>query len=157
MRDSRPEERTMTRSRPSLFARVVIKPMTRVLNPLVRKAAGRKHFSMAARINHVGRRSGRLYVTPASARLDGDDFYVPLTFGSRSDWCRNVLAADGCTITWRGRDYNAIAPEILDRKGAWPEMRHAFKRSERLGLRVLGVKQVLRLHVFSEVGPTLGS
>jgi hypothetical protein len=44
---------------PSLVVRIVMRPMTRVLNPLIRKLAGRRHFRMAAQIRHVGRRSGR--------------------------------------------------------------------------------------------------
>jgi hypothetical protein len=59
--------------------------MTKILNPLIRKLAGRGHFRMAAQIRHVGRRSGRPYVTPAGARLHGDAIVIPLTFGNRSE------------------------------------------------------------------------
>ena len=57
-------------------------PMTRVLNPLIRRIAGRRHMNMAAQIYHRGRRIGRPYVTPARARLHGDTFWIPLTFGT---------------------------------------------------------------------------
>jgi hypothetical protein len=64
---------------PSLLVRIVLRPMTKVLNPLM--LAGRPHFGMAAQIRHVGRRSGRPYITPASARLAGEVILIPLTFG----------------------------------------------------------------------------
>jgi hypothetical protein len=52
--------------------KLVMRPMTKMLNPLVRTLAGRRHFRMAAQIRHVGRRSGRPYMTPVGARLSGD-------------------------------------------------------------------------------------
>ena len=79
--------------RPSLLVRIAMRPMTRVLNPLIRKFAGRRHFRMAAEIRHVGRKSGRAYVTPAGARVSGDVAVIPLTFGNQSDWSMNVRAA----------------------------------------------------------------
>ena len=97
---------TRTKSQPaypSPLVRHVVRPMTRVLNPAIRRLAGRRHPALA-RLEHRGRRSGREYVTPVSAHLTGDTFLVPLTFGDRSDWCRNVLEAGGCSIRWRGRD-----------------------------------------------------
>jgi hypothetical protein len=44
---------------PSPIVKIVMRPMTKMLNPMIIKLAGRRHFSMAARIRHVGRRSGR--------------------------------------------------------------------------------------------------
>jgi hypothetical protein len=32
-----------------------------------------------------------------------DGFVIALTYGPDRDWVRNVLAAGGCTIEWRGR------------------------------------------------------
>jgi len=49
---------------PSRLVRMVMRPLTRMLNPVVGMLAGRPHFRMAAQIRHVGRRSGRRYVTP---------------------------------------------------------------------------------------------
>ena len=46
-------------TRPSWFVRVVMGPMTKVLNPAMRRLAGRPHFQMAALVRHTGRRSGR--------------------------------------------------------------------------------------------------
>ena len=131
--------------RPSRFVRVVIRPLTKVLNPVMRKLAGRRHMRMAAEIRHVGRRSGRPYVTPAGARLTGDTFVIPLTFGNQSDWSRNVRAAGGCTIRLEGTEYRAVQPELADRDQAAPVIRAAFGPVERAMFRMLGIRQYLLL------------
>ena len=132
--------------RPSPLVAVVMGPLTKVLNPVMRKLAGRRHVMMAAQIRHVGRRSGRAYVTPAGARLTGDTFVVPLTFGNTSDWSRNVRAAGGCEIRLDGTDYRAVRPELADRDQAAPVVRAAFGPVERAMFRMLGIRQYLLLH-----------
>jgi deazaflavin-dependent oxidoreductase (nitroreductase family) len=130
---------------PPRFVRVVFGPLTRVLNPVILKLAGRRHVRFAAQIRHTGRRSGRGYVTPASARLAGDTFFIPLTFGNSSDWCRNVRAAGGCTIRLNGIDYRAVRPRFMDREQAMQAGRPAFTRVERGMFRALGIRQFLLL------------
>jgi len=131
--------------RPSWLVAVVMSPLTKVLNPVMRKLAGRRHMRMAAEIRHVGRRSGRPYVTPAGARLTGDTFVIPLTFGNQSDWSRNVRAAGGCTIRLEGTEYRAVQPELADRDQAAPVVRAAFGPVERVMFRMLGIRQYLLL------------
>ncbi len=131
---------------PALVVRLLVRPMTTILNPLIVKLAGRRHFRMAAQIHHVGRRSGRLYVTPAGAHLHGDVIVIPLTFGSRSDWARNVRAAGGCLIRLNGRDYRATEPEIFSREEARDLIRSTFSPLERAGVRMLGIRPFMRLH-----------
>ena len=132
--------------RPTLFVRVVMGPMTRLLNPMVVKAAGRAGFRMAAQVRHTGRRSGRPYVTPASARLNGDVILIPLTFGNQSDWVRNVAAAGRCSVRLDGRDYEATEPQFLRRDQAGELLRPMFSPMERASFRVLGIRQFLCLH-----------
>ena len=134
-------------TRPSRAVRMTIKPMSRVLNPLVRRIAGRKHVAMLAQVHHTGRRSGRSFATPVGARLSGVYFLIPLTFGSGSDWCRNVRAAGGATIRWKGDDLHVVEPELLDTKAARTEIRSAFKRSDRAFIRLMGITQVMRLRL----------
>ncbi|HUA43183.1 MAG TPA: nitroreductase/quinone reductase family protein [Streptosporangiaceae bacterium] len=130
---------------PALIVRMAVRPLTKVLNPLVSKLAGRKHFRMAALIRHVGRRSGRTYQTPAGARLTGDTIVIPLTFGNRSDWAQNVRAAGGCSVQLNGRDYSATWPEFRSVQDAQPLIRSAFSGRERASFRLLGIQQVLSL------------
>jgi deazaflavin-dependent oxidoreductase (nitroreductase family) len=113
----------------------------------MRRLAGRRHVRMAAEVRHVGRTSGRAYVTPAGARVHGDVAVIPLTFGNQSDWSKNVRAAGGCTLKVDGQEYAAVAPEFVDRRDAGPLLKSAFGPVERAGFRLLGIRQYLRLHV----------
>jgi deazaflavin-dependent oxidoreductase (nitroreductase family) len=132
---------------PSRFVKIVIGPMTKVLNPLIVRLAGRPHFPMAAQLTHTGRRSGRAYVTPVGARRAGDAVLIPLTFGNESDWSRNVRAAGRCSLRLAGVDYEASAPALVSLEEAGPHVRAAFGRLERASMRMLGIRQFLRLNV----------
>jgi len=132
---------------PSPLVKIVVRPMTRVLNPLMVKITGRRPLSMAAQVRHVGRRSGREYVTPVGAKVSGDVAVIPLTFGNQSDWAKNVLAAGGCGLKVSGRDHQATDPRFLDRSAAGPLVASVFSPLQRGGFRLLGIKQYLRLRV----------
>jgi len=134
---------------PSLIVKIVMRPMTKMLNPLIVKLAGRRHFHMAAQIRHVGRRSGRTYTTPVSARRSGDMVVIALTFGNQSDWSRNVRSAGGGSIRIEGQDYHVTQPEFISRQEAKPLVQAAFSPLERAGFRMLGIKQVMLLRVAS--------
>ena len=41
---------------------------------------------------------------------------IPLTFGNRSDWTRNVRAAGQCSLRLNGKVYQAVAPAIHRRR-----------------------------------------
>jgi hypothetical protein len=120
-------------------------PMTKLLNPLVGRMAGRRHVNMAALVMHRGRVSGREYATPAGARLSGERFVVPLTFGSESDWSRNLRAAGGGRIRWRGDDYDVGAPDIYLAKDIRPLLKQTFRGPERMGFKFLGIKSFMCL------------
>lgn len=59
---------------------------------------------------HRGRKSGRVFRTPLWAFRRGDAFVIALTYGSESDWVRNVMAAGGCELESRGRRYRLANP-----------------------------------------------
>jgi deazaflavin-dependent oxidoreductase (nitroreductase family) len=132
--------------RPALLVRVVMGPMTRLLNPVIVKRAGGPGFRMAAQIRHTGRRSGRPYVTPASARRSGDVIVIPLTFGNQSDWVRNIAAAGRCAIRLDDQDYEATEPRFIGRDQAGELLKPMFSPIERASFRVLGIRQFLCLH-----------
>jgi deazaflavin-dependent oxidoreductase (nitroreductase family) len=131
--------------RPSRLVRATFGPMTRIFNPAMVKLAGRRHVRFAAQIRHTGRRSGRQYVTPASARLAGDTFIIPLTFGNQSDWSRNVRAAGGCEIRLNGVDNQASRPQLVDKQQALQVAGSAFSPMERAMFWMLGIRQFLLL------------
>lgn len=131
---------------PSGLVRTVMRPMVKVLNPLIRKVAGRRFLPMAALVSHTGRRSGRQYSTPVGAHVRGDDCLVPLTFGSESDWSKNLRAAGGGRIRWKGRDFEVTAPEVHRAEEIKPLVKQLFSAPVRLGFKVLGIKSFLYLH-----------
>jgi deazaflavin-dependent oxidoreductase (nitroreductase family) len=132
---------------PSLFVRLVMGPITKILNPLVATLAGRRHFPMAAQIRHVGRRTGKPYVTSVGARVQGAAVLIPLTFGNRSDWTRNVCAAGQCSVRLNGKVYQAVAPQFIDTAHAAPLIRGAFGPVQRLAFRLLGIQQFMQLQL----------
>jgi deazaflavin-dependent oxidoreductase (nitroreductase family) len=134
---------------PSPIVKTVMRPMTKMLNPLIVKLAGRRHFRMAAQIRHVGRRSGRTYTTPVSAKRSGDTVVIALTFGNQSDWSRNVRSAGGGSIRIEGEDYDVTQPQLMSRQEARSLVEAAFSPLERAGFRILGIKQVMILRVAS--------
>jgi deazaflavin-dependent oxidoreductase (nitroreductase family) len=90
---------------------------------------------------HRGRRSGRAYQTPVAARKLADGFVISLAFGAQVDWYRNLEAAGGGVIRWRGRDYEVSGPEMIDAAEALP----AFDPVQRLFMRLAGIDGYIRV------------
>ena len=132
---------------PSLRVRVVMAPLTKLLNPIVATLAGRRHFPMAAQIHHIGRRSGTRYVTSVGARVHDGIVLIPLTFGNQSDWSRNVYAAGECTVRISGTDYHAVVPQFIMSGQAAPMLQPLFGAAERSFFRLLGIQQFMRLQL----------
>jgi hypothetical protein len=93
------------RSRRPAFLDAVRRANKRVLNPLMLHLAGHRHW-YAARLEHVGRRSGRVYATPVVAQPVNGGYAIPLPYGPDVDWLRNlqvegsgVLQVDGVRRT----------------------------------------------------------
>jgi deazaflavin-dependent oxidoreductase (nitroreductase family) len=61
---------------------------------------------------HRGRKSGRTFRTPVWAFCRQDRWVIALTYGSNSDWVRNVLASGGCELEARRRHYQVGAPRV---------------------------------------------
>src|SRR5262245_46824390 len=65
--------------------------LNRRANAFFLKIAGRRFRAYSA-LKHIGRTSGREYITPLSAYPLGDGFVMPLLYGDAAtvDWCRNI-------------------------------------------------------------------
>jgi deazaflavin-dependent oxidoreductase (nitroreductase family) len=137
---------------PSWLVRNVMRPLTKVLNPLSVKMAGGPGFRMAGRIHHVGRRSGSEFVTPIGVRLRDGEILIPLTFGNQSDWVRNVRAAGGATIEVRGHCYQMGAPEFLNWTEARSTVRGYFPVA-RVVFKILGIKQFIHAPLLDSASP----
>lgn len=129
---------------PTLLVRLVMTPLTKILNPLVGTLAGRRHVPMA-QLHHIGRRTGRSYRTSVGARVRGDVILIPLTFGNQSDWARNVYAAGQCSVHVNGYAIRAEHPRFLAVADAAPLVHAMFNPVERIVFKALGIKQFMRL------------
>jgi deazaflavin-dependent oxidoreductase (nitroreductase family) len=130
---------------PSLFVRLVIGPLSKLLNPLVGTLAGRRFTPVIARVHHVGRRTGKPYVTSTGASVDGNTIVIPLSFGNQSDWARNVRAAGQCVVALSGKSYHATQPQFVDATDAKAVVKQSFGVINRLSFRLFGIKQYLLL------------
>ena len=97
--------------------RRVIRSVARLVNPLVLRIAGRRHMPVVGIVHHRGRKTGCPYATPLGIRpAAAGGFVMPLTFGEAAGWYRNIVAAGGCVITWRGADHTVASAVIVDRR-----------------------------------------
>lgn len=79
---------------------------------------------------HTGRRSGRTYRTPVNVFRSADGYLIALTYGSDSDWVKNVLAAGGTELRTRGRRVRVGSPRLYHderRLGVGPVARQALR------------------------------
>jgi deazaflavin-dependent oxidoreductase (nitroreductase family) len=88
--------------------------MARFTGPLTMPLAGKRWNPTFAVLEHVGRKSGRRYATPVGARRVAGGFVITLAFGARVHWYRNLVAAEGGTLIWRGTAYRVTAPVHID-------------------------------------------
>jgi deazaflavin-dependent oxidoreductase (nitroreductase family) len=110
-----------------------------VTNPIQRVWAGRLPGFVI--VEHVGRRTGRLYRTPVNARRESDGFTIALTYGAQTDWARNVLAAGGGHVVYRRKRIEVTDPTVA----TGPDVLAAWPAPARFVLRVLRVDSVMQL------------
>ncbi|MGV0645196.1 nitroreductase [Mycolicibacterium sp. XJ2546] len=115
-----------------------------VLNPMMLRVAGRKHW-YAAVIWHTGRRSGKRYATPVVAARVPEGFIVPLPYGTNVDWLRNVLAAGRAVITESGETYDVVEPTVTDAASAISPL--SARRRETW--RRFGIERFLKVKIVS--------
>jgi deazaflavin-dependent oxidoreductase (nitroreductase family) len=116
----------------------------RATNRVVRHVAG--WMPGFAIVEHVGRQSGRAYETPVNVfRDDNGDFVFALTYGSDSEWVRNVSAAGGCEIRTRRRRVALRDPQLIT-----DPTRRIIPAPPRWILGLIDVEEFLTLHIGSE-------
>src|SRR5690349_10060056 len=92
----------------------------RATAPAIRVLAGRRWFPAWAVVHHRGRVTGRDLAVPIAIVTTPDGFVINLPWGARTNWVRNVVAAGGCTIRWKGIDHRMDQPRIIDAVAARP-------------------------------------
>jgi len=115
--------------------------IARSTNRLTMPLAGKGWNPIFAFVEHQGRRTGRRYATPIAARRIPGGFVISLAFGAQVDWYRNLVAARGGTVRWRGRAYRVTAPEIIDSSTALA----AFHPVQRWLLRIADIGGYVRV------------
>lgn len=97
----------------------------RVTNRITMTFAGKRIYAV---VHHVGRRSGKTYLTPVVAMPGGGGFYIPLPYGQDVDWYRNVIAQGGCRLELRRRFYSVDHPRLAEPQEALPSFPHWMYR-----------------------------
>jgi deazaflavin-dependent oxidoreductase (nitroreductase family) len=82
-------------------------------NKVAVRLAGRRILPPWALLRHRGRMSGTEYAIPVAVIPTDASFVIALPWGRETDWVRNVRAADGCTIRWKGVDYDCTDPTFV--------------------------------------------
>jgi hypothetical protein len=83
-----------------------------VLNQLTLRFAGSK-IGPFSKLIHKGRKSGIIFHTPVVATYVGDVVIIPLSYGDKVDWLRNILAAGGCDIVFNKKRMALTHPEVI--------------------------------------------
>ena len=69
---------------------------------------------------HTGRSSGKTYRTPLDThRLPDGYLFIPL-YGPRTDWVKNVLAAQAARLSMDGQEIELQSTRLVKKKDIWP-------------------------------------
>jgi len=93
-------------------------------------------------LTHVGRKSGKVYRTPINVFRASNSFIIALTYSSQSEWVKNVLAAGGCEVRTRGKNYQLSSPKV-----ARDLSRRRFPIPVRIVLRIVGADEYMELSI----------
>jgi deazaflavin-dependent oxidoreductase (nitroreductase family) len=100
-------------------------------NKVAIRLAGHRFLPLWAVLRHRGRKSGRQYAIPIAVIPTGATFIIALPWGPETDWLRNVRAAQGCTIRWKGAGYECTEPILVGKDVAVASARGVTRRALR--------------------------
>ena len=113
-----------------------------VTNPVwVRFFAGRSANS--ALLHHVGRKSGKAFVTPLTAHKSEDTIIIPMPYGTETDWLRNLQAAGQGVVELDNCSYSVDEPAVVPVDEVIPLVSPMVARIVQL----YETEKALRLHV----------
>ena len=75
-----------------------------------------------ARIEHRGRRTGQLYRTPVWVWRTDTGYAIALTYGTQTEWLKNVLTAGGCRVEQRRTSVAVANPRLVGLAEALPRL-----------------------------------
>jgi deazaflavin-dependent oxidoreductase (nitroreductase family) len=85
----------------------------RLTNPILWPIVAWLPRSGFGRIVHVGRRSGQVHRTPMLGFRTGNKVVFALTYGPRTQWLQNVLAAGACDFETRRASLHLGEPRLF--------------------------------------------
>jgi deazaflavin-dependent oxidoreductase (nitroreductase family) len=115
----------------------------------MRPLAGKRWNPVFSVVRHTGRQSGKTFETPVAARRVEGGFVIALAFGSDAHWYRNLVAAEGGVISWRGVDHPVGRPEPIDGETALA----AFMSIQRAALRAADIDGYVRVPDVASAAP----
>ena len=69
-------------------------------------------------VTHVGRKSGQSYQTPLDAYPTKTGYVLVARYGPKSDWVRNILAAQTATLRIDGEEHGLDSPRLVSQEEA---------------------------------------
>ena len=93
----------------------------RVFNPIVLRRG------KSPTLTHVGRKSGKEFITPLDAYEVDDGYVFMMVYGTRSDWVRNILASGNATLRKDGETFDLANPRVIDNAAAAGLLRDELK------------------------------
>jgi deazaflavin-dependent oxidoreductase (nitroreductase family) len=104
------------------FLRLLSSTLNRATTKLA--LTGHGPFSL---ILHVGRTSGRHYQTPVILAAAPGGFVAELTYGENVNWLRNIEAAGGCIVVYRGRRFQITSIQPCNAERGRATYRQPFR------------------------------
>jgi deazaflavin-dependent oxidoreductase (nitroreductase family) len=118
-----------------------IRTLAMAIAPLGTALAGRRWFPLYAIVRHAGRTSGTAYATPVAAVAVPDGWLIPLPFGDRTQWAKNVFAAGQAGLRWRGAEHRIADPAIVQ----LDDVATLLPGPIRFAARRIGIRQFVRV------------
>ena len=87
-------------------------------------------------------------LSPINAFGAPNGFIVALTYSSQCEWVKNVLAAGGCELRTRGREYQLFTPNVVR-----DPTRRRFPITVRVVLMFVGADEYIGLSTLSSMTP----
>ncbi|GAA5092789.1 hypothetical protein GCM10025760_21960 [Microbacterium yannicii] len=89
--------------------------LVKATEPIAKALAGHRWFPLWAVVHHRGRTSGIDYETPVAVvpTRDRSVVLIGLPWGAKTNWARNVVAAGGAELSWKGVRRPTASPRII--------------------------------------------
>lgn len=122
--------------------------LTKTFNKVALTIAGSRIMPLYGVLIHRGRKSGKVFRTPVVVRGTQHGVIIPMPWGDTTDWYRNIVAAGGCGLRWKGKAYQLSEPQVLDAAQASA----SFSSVQRAGMSRFGIKKVLQMRATLAMG-----